>query len=368
MGRIYVNNAGGVTVDAPLTAGATSIESTAFADLPAVASPDYIVLILDWDQADGIPEIVYVTAHTAAAETVTVTRGRETSTGGSVAREHVADTKWVAGITAADCKRHEGSPGDTKWGIWSSAPEGWLLFGATYTTADVLYPDLWAVVPAAYKSGSSLILPSVSDKTIMGGGTLGAAGGANTHTLITANLPAHTHTIDHNHDAVTSASGGVAHTHAIDHDHGSTTSGSGGVAHTHDIDHNHAAVTSASDGAHVHEVAVRESSTAGTTGSVMAASGTGVSTTTDTTTEGAHTHSVDLPLTAGLVSGAASATAHTHAVDIPAIVDTSGAASATAHTHSVDLPAYSGSSGSAGSGTAVDHTPAALRLNLAVKT
>jgi hypothetical protein len=218
MGRIYVNNAGGVITDAPLTAGATSIESTAFADLPAVASPDYIVLILDWDQADGIPEIVYVTAHTAAAETVTVTRGRETSTGGSTAREHLADTKWVAGITAADCKRHEGSPGDTKWGIWSSAPEGWLLFGATYTTADVLYPDLWAVAPAAYKSGTSLVLQSVDGRAIMGGGTLGATGGANTHTLITANLPAHTHTIDHNHDAVTSASGGVAHTHAIDHD------------------------------------------------------------------------------------------------------------------------------------------------------
>jgi hypothetical protein len=365
MGRIYVNNAGGVITDAPLTAGATSIESTAFADLPAVASPDYIVLILDWDQADGIPEIVYVTAHTAAAETVTVTRGRETSTGGSTAREHLADTKWVAGITAADCKRHEGSPGDTKWGIWSSAPEGWLLFGATYTTADVLYPDLWAVAPAAYKSGTSLVLQSVDGRAIMGGGTLGATGGANTHTLITANLPAHAHAVTHNHAAFDSAPGGVAHTHAIDHNHAATTSDPGGVAHTHAINHDHANqnfTVSVST-----QTAVRDSSTAGTTDSFMSASGTGSSQVNTVNPDVEASVNVNLDSFTG-TSGAASATAHTHGVDIPDFTGTSGAASATAHVHSVDIPEFVGNSGSVGSGTAVDHTPANIRMNLAVKT
>jgi microcystin-dependent protein len=84
------------------------------------------------------------------------------------------------------------------------------------------YPALWAVAPAAWKSGSDLVLPDLGDTILIQAdtiATLGATGGSNTRTLTTNELPAHTHT-------------GPSHTHSTPaHQHTGTTSTNG--AHTH---------------------------------------------------------------------------------------------------------------------------------------
>lgn len=78
----------------------------------------------------------------------------------------------------------------------SVAPSGWLeLDGQTYAQAD--YPELFAKVPAAWISGSDFTLPDAEDVFLAGtgsGGVPGSTGGSNTHALIEAEMPAHTHT------------------------------------------------------------------------------------------------------------------------------------------------------------------------------
>ena len=91
--------------------------------------------------------------------------------------------------------------------IRSTADTGYLLLnGATVTNAQSLYQALWAVVPASWQSGTSLVLPNMANKLIGGVGTitLGALGGDNT--ILEANLPSHAHTLS-------------AHTHTLTHTH-----------------------------------------------------------------------------------------------------------------------------------------------------
>jgi microcystin-dependent protein len=107
-----------------------------------------------------------------------------------------------------------------------AAPTGWLMLaGQVVPNAQTLYPDLWLVVPATWKSGASLVLPNASDRVAIGqSGTkaIGTVGGANARALAAANLPAHAHTIDHGHGAGSGSTGD-----AVDRLHG----GSG--AHNH---------------------------------------------------------------------------------------------------------------------------------------
>lgn len=93
--RLFVDFISGVT-DVALSAGDTTISGPFLADLPAVADPDFIALILDPEFVGGNPEVVWVTAHTAGATTATIQRGKE----GSSARAHDSGIKVVAGLTA----------------------------------------------------------------------------------------------------------------------------------------------------------------------------------------------------------------------------------------------------------------------------
>lgn len=79
-----------------------SLSSPDFAGLPVVASPDYLALILDPTETDGDPEIIYVTAHTSAATTITATRGREQAHGGIAGRAHDSGTAWHHGPTPGE--------------------------------------------------------------------------------------------------------------------------------------------------------------------------------------------------------------------------------------------------------------------------
>lgn len=96
-------------------------------------------------------------------------------------------------------------------GIWSTGQPGFLLLdGSSIASGSTLYPELWAVAPASWKSGTTLNLPSMSDRFVRGvTGTPGGTAGANTHTITAVNLPPHSHTIAHTHD--------ISHAHDSGH-------------------------------------------------------------------------------------------------------------------------------------------------------
>lgn len=96
--RLRQNNTSGTITDNPLAIGATTINSAGFMDLPVVGATNHLMLILDPLEVGGTAEIVKVTAHTAAATSVTVVRGQE----GSAARSHVFNTTWFHGPLVSD--------------------------------------------------------------------------------------------------------------------------------------------------------------------------------------------------------------------------------------------------------------------------
>lgn len=101
MAFIFYNIIGG-TLSADINNSTLTIQSAAFASLPAVSGDDRLAIALDYDQVAGDPEIVYIDAHTAAATSLTVAaRGQETANGGGSARSHLAGTKWCVAITRA---------------------------------------------------------------------------------------------------------------------------------------------------------------------------------------------------------------------------------------------------------------------------
>lgn len=93
--RVRANFIAGLIEDNPLTAAATTLTSADLASLPAIGATEHAVIVLD---PDGTPEIVYVTAHTAAATTATILRAQE----GTVAVEHLRDTPWIHGPVTSD--------------------------------------------------------------------------------------------------------------------------------------------------------------------------------------------------------------------------------------------------------------------------
>lgn len=98
MARLRSDFKSGTITDNPLTNVATTINSAGFSALPVVTAPDILVLVLDPKQSAGAPEIVYVTAHTSSATSVTVTREQE----GTTKRQHAVNTAWIHGPTATD--------------------------------------------------------------------------------------------------------------------------------------------------------------------------------------------------------------------------------------------------------------------------
>ena len=92
----------------------------------------------------------------------------------------------------------------------ASAPSGWLLCqGQSLATAT--YPALFTVIGYTYGgSGANFNIPNFQGNVPMGASAsgsypLGSTGGAPTATLVTANLPSHTHTLSSNATGVTNA-------------------------------------------------------------------------------------------------------------------------------------------------------------------
>ena len=154
-------------------------------------------------------------------------------------------------------------------------------------------------------------------------GQIGAIIGSDTSTLSVSNLPGHTHGMQSHTHAIASHTHTMAHTHSINHDHGAVTSSSAG-AHTHTV-----SGTAASNGNHNHNQGVAweqgsdtqyGSATIGNKSRRQDWLDGGNNQYPYTSTNGAHTHSVS--------GTAASAGAHTHSVDLPNFSGTSGGSSA----------------------------------------
>jgi len=207
-----------------------------------------------------------------------------------------------------------------------------MLNGQAIANADTAWPELWALpATTTWRSGTTLTLPDMADRLLQGGsagvGAPGVVGGANSRSLVAANMPIHNHTI--------------VHTHEFNHNHT--------IAHTHTMAHNHAAGTTSTAPDHTH--GGEFSPHALTTGGLWLArriADTGTTPTTITAPAGAHAHTFDVAAFTGNTGAASTSTS-----GVPSTTTTGGANPAT--------------SGNAGSGSAFDVRQAYLKVNYMIK-
>lgn len=102
--------------------------------------------------------------------------------------------------------------------IWmyggTTAPTGWLLCDGS-TVLIATYPDLFGALGTRFGGDgtTNFMLPNLVDRFPIGK-TVGLTGGSAAKTLAVANLPPHNHTIGHDHGAFNTGSGG-GHEHTI---------------------------------------------------------------------------------------------------------------------------------------------------------
>jgi hypothetical protein len=178
------------------------------------------------------------------------------------------------------------------------------------------------------------VIPNINNNVfLMGNTTSGSSGGANTKTLTTTELPAHTHSIDHGH----------ANSFAL----GGTTSFAS-TGHTHDMDH-------------IHQWSYTQSAVLGTHGIQDRA--TAISTSTFTTTGVQPLNSFGATVTiGGLALTQCITTGEWYTAQA---IDSAGSAKESTGTPSATgtvslsgaVTNHTGSSGSAGSGSAFDIRP-----------
>lgn len=96
--RIRANSVFGTVSDNPLSPGATTFNSNQLVLLPVVIG-NHAIITLDPLRLYGDPEIVIVTAHSAASTVATIQRGAY----GTSAREHPSTTVWVHALIDEDC-------------------------------------------------------------------------------------------------------------------------------------------------------------------------------------------------------------------------------------------------------------------------
>lgn len=164
--------------------------------------------------------------------------------------------------------------GDVKWTARASAPAGWLVADGA-AVSRTTYAALFAAIGTAWGNGdgsTTFNLPDYTGKFVLGSDAThprGSGGGAEERTLTAAQMPAHDHSISHDHPAVMSGSDTHNHTFPIDY-----------------------ASNTAQDGTGIRVTDVQDQT------------GGGGSRDTATTTSDTHNHSVDVPSFVG-TSGSA---------------------------------------------------------------
>lgn len=115
-------------------------------------------------------------------------------------------------------------PGDLKAVAYANTPAGWLECNGQ-AVSRTTFANLFTAIGTMYGAGNgstTFNVPDLRDRAIIGASVtkpLASAGGFETTTLSTGNLPAHTHS--------------MAHTHDMSHGHGNTSTES--ATHNHGI-------------------------------------------------------------------------------------------------------------------------------------
>lgn len=159
-------------------------------------------------------------------------------------------------------------PGAIILSPFATVPAGWLLCNGQVVLR-ATYPDLFAAIGTSFNSGgetaSQFRVPDMRDRLPMGASAtkvLAATGGSETVTLSTANLPSHSHTMNHGHDASSNNAGSHTHEVARSVAVGSVSTAARGAANNTDP------LNTDSAGSHSHTVTVDNfSGSTGNTGS-----------------------------------------------------------------------------------------------------
>lgn len=143
-------------------------------------------------------------------------------------------------------------------------------------------------------------------------GQIGSVAGADTATIAVSNLPGHTHGMQNHTHGIAAHSHTMAHTHTINHDHGAVSTSTAGW-HDHSL-----SGTANAAGEHTHPIS--QGDNANVPNGRVASSNSRETHVGSTNGAGNHTHSI---------SGTANANGnHTHTVDLPNFTGTSGGSSA----------------------------------------
>ena len=105
----------------------------------------------------------------------------------------------------------------------SAAPSGWMLCNGS-AVSRTTYADLFTAIGTTYGVGNgstTFNLPDLRGRVPVGTDSsqtefdaLGETGGAKTHTLTEAQLPSHTHSINHDHASFSTTDGAGNHNHS----------------------------------------------------------------------------------------------------------------------------------------------------------
>ncbi len=165
MARIRVDFASGRLSAGSVSAVVTTLSSTQFAILPVVTSPDILPISLDPDAVYGTPEIVWVTAHSSSATSMTVLRGQE----GTTARIHNASSvqeAWRCSPTVIDFTHAnlDGLSSDDHTQYYNAARHNTAGVHTGSTIAnDIFFPGMVVFFP-----GQAASFPSVGWVPILG--------------------------------------------------------------------------------------------------------------------------------------------------------------------------------------------------------
>ena len=183
--------------------GGTGITSLGTGVATFLGTPSSANLLAAVTDETGTGSLVFGTAPTISSANLTGTPVAPTAAVGTNTTQ-VATTAFVQAF---------GIPGEIKMWPTASAPTGYLLCDGS-SVSTTTYATLFAVVGYTFGgSGASFTLPDYRGRMpigVSGSYALASTGGAATTTLITANLPSHTHSITdpgHDHDAITQTSG-----------------------------------------------------------------------------------------------------------------------------------------------------------------
>ena len=305
---------------------------------------------------DGRSAIVYCDGNGSGAAVVSVSEDFVTGTLAAIGALTPTDGNFIVG-DGSTWVAESGNTVLNSMGVTATAAELNTMDGITATTSDLntasthYVPSggiiMWSGSIAAIPSGWVLCdgnnsTPNLTDRFVVGAGgtySVGNIGGANSVTLTTSEVPAHTHTFS----ATTGSAGDHSHTY-------SGTTGTESRGHTHSFSDSG---TTSSAGNHNHGITGNIYVGNGSyTGEAPSTYGSNYYTSGNTTNNaGSHSHSFSVSGTTGAVSQT-----HTHTF--------SGTTSTiAAHTHSV-----SGTTASTGGGAAHENRPPYYALAYIMKT